>query len=382
VLRFLTPELPPVAAIEQYFESARADRWFSNGGPCHRLLVERLVAHAGGDVEVVPVANCTLGLVLAMRALLDARRPSGRKALLPSFTFPATASTVVWCGLEPVFVDVDPECWHLDPAAVADALERHHGEVAVVVACSTFGVPPPPDVTAAWESASREASVPLLVDSAAGFGARDARGRPLGAQGDVEAFSFHATKPMAIGEGGIVTTRAPDLARAIRELTNFGFAPDRAVHGTPGLNAKLDEWHAATALAALDRLDDVLAARRAIAESLLPELSALGLSLQRGSELGTWQFVPARAGSAEARSAVVAAGAASGVEVRCYFSPPLHLMPAFAHCVRAGDLSVTEDLSTRMLSLPMANDLNSHDVARVLAVVRSGLRRASATEHA
>ena len=79
---------------------------------------------------------------------------------------------------------------------------------------------------------------------------------------DAELFSFHATKPLAVGEGGLLTTRDPATAARITELSNFGFDKDRVVSGEPGINAKLDEWHAATALAALDRLADVLGARR------------------------------------------------------------------------------------------------------------------------
>lgn len=119
--------------------------------------------------------------------------------------------------------------------------------------------------------------MPLLVDSAAGFGSIDEDGRPLGRQGAAELFSFHATKPLAVGEGGLLTTRDPTIAARITELSNFGFDKNRVVGGEPGINAKLDEWHSATALAALDRLDDVLAARSghlaAMRESL-PDLPA------------------------------------------------------------------------------------------------------------
>lgn len=370
MLRFLTPELPEPTAIARYFARSRDERWFSNGGPCHAELVSRLQARIGGDTTCVPVANCTLGLVLALRALVELRAPAGRRrVLLPSFTFAATATAVAWCGLEPVFVDVDPASWHLDPEALDGALERFGADVAAIVPCSTFGSPPPLAVSGAWERAGRDAGVPVLVDSAAGFGGHTADGTPLGRQGDAEAFSFHATKPMAIGEGGLVVTRDAEVGARVQELANFGFGADGVVSGGPGLNAKLDEWHAATALAALDQLDRVLAARRSHAEAMRPALAAAGLTLQAGGELGTWQFVPALAPSAAARDAVVRRAAASRVEVRCYFSPPLHGMPAFAGAPRSGTLPVTEDLAARMLSLPMANDLSPEDRERILGVV-------------
>ena len=122
-------------------------------------------------------------------------------------------------------------------------------------------------------------------------------------------FSFHATKPIAIGEGGLVCSRDPDLAAKVSRLANFGFDAHHRV-AEPGLNAKLDEWHAATALAAIDRLPGVLAARRARAAGILDRLSGLGLTRQAGAERSTWQFVPVLARDAEQRDAILAAAEA------------------------------------------------------------------------
>jgi dTDP-4-amino-4,6-dideoxygalactose transaminase len=357
VVRFLTPQLPPVSAIERYFARSREARWFSNGGPCHREFAERAAAYVGGGVTAVPVANGTLGLMLALRALVGRADRDRNDVIVPSFTFAATASAVVWSGFEPVFVDVDPEGWHLAPDALQRAVAEHGDRLAAVLACSTFGAAPPRATTLAWERITGDRGIPLLVDSAAGFGSTDEDGRPLGRQGAAELFSFHATKPFAVGEGGLVTTRDPTIAARIAELSNFGLDNDRVVGREPGINAKLDEWHAATALAALDRLDGVLAARRGHLAAMREALATHGYTFQSGAETAAGQFLPVLAERPAVRERALAAARAEAVELRTYFDPPLHAMPGFARHVIGGSLDTTDALAARILSLPMANDL-------------------------
>jgi dTDP-4-amino-4,6-dideoxygalactose transaminase len=372
VIRFQAPQLPPVQEVAAYFERAESARWYSNRGPCHELLVERLEIFLGGGVRCVPVANATLGLMIALRALVD-RRSSRHEVLMPSFTFAAVANAVVWAGLEPVFVDVEAGSWHLDPGALGAALAAREGRVGAVLAASTFGAPPAGAQRAAWERLAREAGVALLVDSAAGFGATGEDGLPLGRQGDAEVFSFHATKPFAIGEGGLVTTTDDELAARLVCLTNFGFE-DGVVDADVGLNAKLPEWSAATALAVLDGYDDVLERRRAIAARMLAELAAHGYRRQTGTGAAAWQFVPVLAPSQVVRAAALDIARRNEIELRTYFSVPLHRMPAFASAPVAGELTCTDDLAARILSLPMANDLSEERQGAIVATLAAATR--------
>ena len=360
---FQRPTHPPAATVEAYLARSRERRWFSNEGPCWALLRDRLSDAAGRDC--VPVANATLGLMVAIAAL-RAQGPRGAsEALMPSFAFAASAQAATWNGLRPVFVDVDSEHWHLDPAELERALEQRRGDVAVVIALSSFGTPPPAAVRQAWQSACAAHDVPLLVDSAAGFGAVAEDGCPIGAQGDAEVVSFHATKPMAAGEGGAVFCRHPELAERVRRLTNFDFDEDKDAVSASGLNAKMSEPIAATALAALDRLPDALAARREAAAEIV---AALGnaVSTQAGCDRGTWQFVPVRTSGRDARDAILDA-ARGRVELRSYYRP-LHAMPAFGGCDRASDLATTQDLAGSMLSLPMAVDLTRAERSGIAAL--------------
>lgn len=372
LIRFQAPQIPRAREVEAYFAMAEQSRRYSNHGPCHSLLVDRLERYLGPGVSCVPVANATLGLMVALRAMTGASSME-REVLMPSFTFAATVDAVLWAGLKPVFLDVEPRSWHLDPGALEAALDARAGRVGAVLAASTFGTPPAVSHLSAWQRSAGGARVPLLVDSAAGFGALDERGKRLGSQGDAEVFSFHATKPFAIGEGGLVTTTDGVLARRILRLTNFGFAHG-VVDEDIGLNAKLAEWPAATALAVLDGYDAVLAARRASSEYMLDALAPYGYVRQVGSEHAAWQFVPVLAPSPEVRAAALEEGRRRGIQLRSYFSIPLHSMPAFASSVVAGDLDHTEDLAARVLSLPMANDLSERDADAIVACLVAAAR--------
>jgi dTDP-4-amino-4,6-dideoxygalactose transaminase len=356
LIRFQAPRLPPIEAVAAYFARSEEIRWYSNFGPCHALLVERLEARLAG-LRCVPLCNGTLALTLAIRALAGRTRNAADEVLMPSFTFVAVINAVLWAGLRPVFVDVEPDSWHMAPDALASALAAREGTVRLVLACSTFGFPPPATVRDQWAALAAQAGVPLLVDSAAGFGAVADDGQVLGGQGDAEVFSLHATKPFAIGEGGLLTTADEELAETAQCLSNFGITAGN-VDQAGGINAKLAEWPAATALVVLDGYDDILVARRETANVMLEALAPLGFVGQRGARLGAWQFVPMLAPTTAVRDAVLKVAIDRGIELRTYYQP-LHQMPAFRDVPCEGGLDTTAALAGRALSLPMANDLSA-----------------------
>jgi dTDP-4-amino-4,6-dideoxygalactose transaminase len=356
-----------------HFRRSEHVRWFSNGGPCAVELTARLEARLGAGTHCVLVSNATTGLMVALRAACGDATGRRRLVITPSYTFTATACAIRWAGFEPLFVDVDAGHWHVDPEQLAGALAAHPGEVAGVLACATFGAAPPPAVRAAWRAACAEHGVPLVVDSAPGFGSVDAHGLPLGGLGDTEVFSFHATKPFAIGEGGMVATADRELADRMSRLINFGLEPETRVSTLAGINAKLSELHAATGLAVLDRFDAVLAGRRRLAGALANATTGCGLAFQTGAVDATWQFFQTLAPTAAARTAALAAAPELAVEVRTLHDPPLHRHGAFATAPRHGALAVTEDLAARSLSLPLANTLTGAAIERIAEVARRGV---------
>jgi dTDP-4-amino-4,6-dideoxygalactose transaminase len=360
-LRLLRPDLPPAEKIERYFELSRAARYYANGGPCHELLVERARGRLGGRL-VVPVANGSMGLLAALRALVPETRGRRREVLVPSFTFPAAPAVIKWCGLTPVFCDVDADGWHLSAEGLADALAARGQRVVAIVAGVTFGTPPPEAQVSAWRALADAAGIPLVVDSAPGFGAAEVR------DADAEVFSLHATKPMPIGEGGLIAVRDPEVARRVRMLINHGF-DENGVVALPGLNGKLDEWHAAAALAGLDRVENAIATRQAHARAIGEALRGRGITFQAGAARSATQFVPALMPSERARDASRQSAETAGVEFRAYFNPPLHRTPAYSSCDRAGDLGMTESVSARILSLPMASDQTAAEREQIVGCV-------------
>jgi dTDP-4-amino-4,6-dideoxygalactose transaminase len=363
-IRYLRPELPPLQDVARYYALSEEARFYSNGGPCYQRLASRLAAYVG-EVSCVPVGNCTLGLIAAIREVCG--EPAGRRRLIavPSFTFTATACAIRWAGFEPLFVDIEPDSWQLSPRALRDALSQYDGLVGGVMGCSTFGTAAPAGVRAGWRAVCIDHGVPLLVDSAAGFGAVDELGCPLGSQGETEIFSFHATKPFAIGEGGAVVTSDPDLAARVTRLINFGIDPDSRTSVSAGLNAKMSELHCATGLAMLDRFETTLARRRATASDLQHLMSAHAVTYQTGSESSTWQLFQLLMPDRTSRERAVALAAAHNIEVRTCFDPPLHRHPAFAQARVYGELEVTELVAARALSLPMANTLGPRQTTRI-----------------
>jgi dTDP-4-amino-4,6-dideoxygalactose transaminase len=368
-IRFQRPSLPSSSQIERYLGLSRVDRWFSNGGPCWRLLRDRLSDRVGA--YCVPVASGTAGLMATIAAVLSQNRRSAQaaRALVPSFTFPATAQAALWSGLEPRLIDIDSGHWHLDPSRLERVLGDRRCDLGIVLAVSTFGTPPPSETRLRWEIACRSAGVPLIIDSAAGFGAVADDGILVGGQGDAEIVSFHATKPFAIGEGGAVFTRSRALRDRVELAINFGLGPDRSANLARGLNGKMSELHAATALAVLDEFDSILEGRRRTAARIRAE-AAPEFTWQDGCERSTWQFMPVAFVNSDQRGRVKRSFG-DRVEVRTYYEP-LHEMPVFRHWPTVGGgLQQTTGLHDRILCLPMANDLTEREQEVIASVLRS-----------
>jgi dTDP-4-amino-4,6-dideoxygalactose transaminase len=370
IVRFQAPQIPPLVEIAVHYARSEAARWFSNSGPCVQELERRCAGYLGLDHPGVAVSNATLGLLVALRACMGHASRRRRYIAVPSFTFIATVNAIAWAGFEPLFLDIDPARWQPSTESL-ERLAASRKSLAGVLFCSTFGTAPSASLRAEWQNFSRSTGIPTVVDSAAGFGAVDERDRFIGDQGMAEVFSFHATKPFAIGEGGLVTSTSAEVLATARRLTNFGFDAKRNVPGELGLNAKMSELHGATGLAVLSGFDRVLKNRREAALSLIRGLEPWGVVAQEGHGGSTFQFVPVVMPSKAARERLLATAAEAGVEVRVYFDPPMHRLPQFNRSPRTSDLRVTEWLSDHIVALPMANDLEDVAIERIVALVKA-----------
>jgi dTDP-4-amino-4,6-dideoxygalactose transaminase len=331
-------------------------------GPLLRELEERLAERL--DVaHVVGVANCTAGLMLTLQAI----GPRDR-VVLPSFTFSATAHAVAWNGRMPVFAECDPWTLQLDPAdAEARLVESDAG---AILATHVFGAPAP--VQALADVAKRHGD-PLVFDAAHGLGTMYA-GRPVGGFGDAEVFSMSPTKLVVAGEGGIVATNDSALAETVRIGRDYGDPGDYNT-AFPGLNARLSEFHAATALVSLENLDDHVATRRALAQRYmngLIDVAGIRFPAVAASDVANFKDFCVMLDEAFGldRDSVGAALDAEGIETRRYFWPPVHRHDAYAHVPKT-DLPVTDSAAGSVLSLPMFGDLREDDVDRVVEALRA-----------
>ena len=241
---------------------------------------EERFARAVGAPEAVAVSSCTAALFLSLHALGIG---PGDEVIVPSLTFIASVNPIVHAGATPVFADVDPRTYNIDPLRIAAAFTARTRAVLVV---HQLGLPAELD---AIQNTANALGIALIEDSACAIGARY-RGQPIGSSGNLNCFSFHPRKVLVTGEGGMITTGDSELAGRLRRLRHQGMSlsdveRDRAerviIEEYPevGYNFRLSDLHAALGIAQLGKLDALLAMRRAIAARYDSAFAALpGLS--------------------------------------------------------------------------------------------------------
>jgi dTDP-4-amino-4,6-dideoxygalactose transaminase len=235
LVRPAPPQLSLAAAELRALEESGT---FSNFGPVNTRFEEEMLARFfGGQGACTTVCNATIGLMLAIKDAVG-ERPTGKFALMPSFTFAAAAHAALWCGLTPLLCDIDPKTWEADHAAEAEMLTRYAGQIAVVMPYATFGYPIDLD---RYTKLAAQLGVPVVVDGAASLGTFDEHGHGFGTgfAGSV-VFSMHATKSFAVGEAGLMYSADPDRIARLRTMSSFGFGEPRTAT-MAGLNGKLSE---------------------------------------------------------------------------------------------------------------------------------------------
>jgi dTDP-4-amino-4,6-dideoxygalactose transaminase len=329
-------------------------------GPNMRALEDE-VASSIGAAHGVAVANGTDALVLSLEALGIG---PGDEVVTTAYTFYATAEAIARVGATPVFADIDPATFNLDPAAVEAAVTER---TRAIVAVHLYGLPA--DVNALREVADRH-GVALIEDAAQAFGAT-VDGRGAGSFGDLATLSFFPTKNFpALGDAGMVVSGNADLAEQVRLLRFHGSREKRRFE-LVGTNSRMDEIQAAVLRRFLPEVAGWNAARRAVAaryrELGLGDLVELPVEPSTSEHVFHLYVVRARSRDDLARSLT-----AAGIGCRAYYDVPLHLQPVFAHLgYRAGDLPETERAAAEGLALPMSPTLGEAGQREVVAAVRA-----------
>lgn len=363
LLPIVRPEGLPGKEFLQDVERILGSRQLTNASFVREF--ESAAAAYLGVPHCVAVSSCTAGLVLVLRAL-----DLHGEVVVPSFTFHATAHSIVWNGLKPVFADCDPETFCISPESVRD---RQSSNTAAILAVHLFGNPA---AVEELEEIAARANIPLIYDAAHSFGSSVGE-RHVGTFGTAEVFSFSPTKVLVAGEGGLVATRDEHLTQSLRAARNCGDAGNYDPE-LLGLNARMSELHAALALRGLAGLDQRIARRNEIRLRYMQRLGeAQGLSFQQippGSRSTCKDFSilvdPDQFG--QSRDWLFDALHKENIDVRRYFWPPVHRQKLFREACDGQSLPVTDLVSERVLSLPIYSSLRDEEVDKVAdAILRA-----------
>jgi perosamine synthetase len=331
---------------------------------------EEAFAEAVGAPYAAAVSSGTAGLHLLC---VTAGVGPGDEIVTSPYSFVASANCAIYEGATPVFADIDPRTWNLDPDGVEAALTPR---TKAVVAVDIYGYPC--ELGPLRELCDRH-GLALIEDACEALGATY-RGGLVGSHGAAAVFAFYPNKQMTTGEGGMVTTHSEDEWRLLRSLRNQGRADSGGWldHARLGFNYRLDDVRAAIGLAQLEKLDDILARRSSVAaryQALLADVEGLELPCADDEEHERSWFVYVAALPEDVdRERVIAALDARGVQTARYL-PCIHLQSYMRdrYGFREGLCPVAEAMSARTLALPFHTGLDEDDQAYVADALRDAL---------
>jgi perosamine synthetase len=341
--------------------------WLSLGPTGPRF--EALFAEAVGAPYCAAVSSGTAGLHLCMRL---AGVEAGDEVITSPYSFVASANCAIYEGATPVFADIDPRTFNLDPAAVEAAITPR---TKAVVGVDIFGYPC--EIDPLRELCERH-GLAFIEDACEALGA-EYKGRPLGSHGHPAVWAFYPNKQMTTGEGGAVTTGSAGEHELLVSLRNQGRLETSSwlQHGRLGYNYRLDDLSAALGIGQLEKLDRILAARRAVAAVYGEILQDVGVELPLADDeehVRSWFVYVVKLPAGVDRNGVMARLLADGIATAPYL-PSIHLQSYMRerYGFREGMLPVSEDCSARTMALPFHARLGREDQEQVAATLRTAL---------
>lgn len=337
-------------------------------GPEVRQLEADLSAFCGAR-HAVSCSNGTDALIMAMMAIGTA---PGDAVFCPSFTFCATAESVVCVGASPVFVDVEEKTFNMDLASLERAItdaKRAGLKLKAIIPVDLFGQPADLDAIAAI--AKREGML-VISDAAQSFGATY-KGKRVGTQALLTTTSFFPAKPLGCyGDGGAVFTDDDKIAEVLRSIRVHGQGADKYDNVRIGMTGRLDTIQAAVLIEKLKIFQDEIEARNRVAQRYAAALKDVAIVPEVASGYGSvWAQYTIRV---EKRDALAAVLSTRGVPTAIYYPKPLHRQEPYKRYLVAGNgLPVTEKLAAEVISLPMHPYLDEPTQERVIAAVREAL---------
>lgn len=368
-VRVLRPSLPTAERLLPYLKRIDQARIYSNFGPLVLEFESRVCTRLGLPAgAVVSASTGTAGLVGAILATAGRATAARTLALMPAYTFVATAVAARECGYEPYLADVDAETWMLDPERLIDhpSLDR----VGIVIPVAAFGKKLD---QSAWLRFREKSGIAVVIDAAAGF--ESVSEYPQACLGPIPVvLSFHATKSFATGEGGCVASTDIELVARTCQCLNYGFRHSRDSQ-TASINGKMSEYHAAVGLAELDQWDAKRAAFQGVVDNYLKRAAEAGIGTRLKTAPGiSSSYILFQCDSVEHAERAQAELAADHIEYRLWYGLGLHRQTHFSALPR-DPLSVTERLAPCVIGLPMATDLDDASIERVVRAMVAGSRQ-------
>jgi dTDP-4-amino-4,6-dideoxygalactose transaminase len=350
--------LPPMDEYVSYLNTIWERAWLTNNGPLVRELEETLKAYLG----VPNLLFCTNGTIVLQMALKALALNDDSEIITTPFSYVATATAILWEGCKPVFVDINERDMNIDVEKIEAAITPR---TRAILATHVYGNPC--DVERIAEIAHKH-QLTVIYDGAHAFGATY-KGKQLLSYGDIITCSFHATKVFHTTEGGCIIVHDPALAHKIFLSRQFGHVADD--YYAIGINGKNSELHAAMGLCNLPHLAEIIAARKAVSEqydSLLAD-TPLKRPVALPDTGYNYAYYPVVFTSEEELQKVRLALEAESIFTRRYFYPSLNNLPYH----QGAPCPVSENISLRVLSLPLFYGLAADDVARICSIIKANL---------
>lgn len=356
------PFMPPLEEFEPYLSRIWESKWLTNAGQFHQELERKLADYLGVE-HLSLFSNGTIALIVALQAL----RITGEVITTP-YSFVATAHSLLWNNIKPVFVDIDPVSFNLDPGKIEAAIT---GQTTAIMPVHCYGNPC--DVERIQDIADRYA-LRVIYDAAHAFGVRY-KGQSLLDHGDLSVLSFHATKVFNTFEGGAIICQDAKTKLRIDQLKNFGFV-DEVTVAAAGINGKMNEVQAAFGLLQLGYVDESIRARQRIDAYYRNELQGIeGIRPYAPCADATQNhsYFPVLVDDAysHSRDALYQKLRDDGILARRYFYPLISDFPMYRGLPSASisNLPVAADVASKVLCLPIFPDLTEQDLGRILAII-------------
>lgn len=358
------PYLPNREKLNNYIDGIYERNWLTNNGPLVQKLTHRLEEYLGVK-NLLLLSNGTLALQVAYHALgiINSDKNQNAEAITTPFTFIATASSLKWEGIQPVFVDIDPNTWCMNTENITSAITSN---TRAIVPVHVFGNAC--DVERI-DNIAAEHKLKVIYDAAHAFGVTY-KGKSLLEHGDASTLSFHATKLFHSIEGGaIIFKHKKDLARA-KNMINFGITgPETIVE--LGINAKMNEFQAAMGLCVLDEMEENLHQRQQVWQRYQQTLNdTLQLQSQNPHIDYNYAYFPVVFKTEQQTLQVAETLKENGVLTRRYFYPSLE----FVESLGCGtEQAVSTDIASRILCLPIYTDLKVQEQNKIIELIRNFL---------